>query len=424
MEPVIFLKERFMFRGSVLFVFSWIFFSTVSAQSDFAPGSVLLRSGDTLKGNLSIVRGRISPRIIQFQEAGSSQSRYYSPADLKWFRYAGGDWYFSFTGSIEISSLNDNNLSYDSTMYTIEDTMFVRAALISKASLFYARDRNDRLHLFFSKDGRPIVELAYKKYYIDELVLADYRNQITRRAIMSNKMYVGQLKQAFANCRYVAASITTRNLIYSTNSLMDLFEDYNRCAEARVVFKESRQSGALEISVRGGINVTHLYVSSSYEPWETLNFDNTVGYQAGVGFNWLLPQLDRKWSFNNEIYVRGYSVDGFTGSADTPSVHLQATYFKIFSMAQFQLPEGKVRPILNLGMTNSLELGFDYTTTEVYHEIFEIRTNYEQGFVLGGGARYNHWDGQVRFEFSNGWSDVTAFATQFTTIYFQLGYTF
>jgi len=388
---------------------------------------MVLNTGDTLQGFIKNIQGRINPRTIQFKASGSSEIKSYSPETVKWFRYKGGEWYFGYIGSIETSSLNNNDLTYDSILHTMIDTLFISAVLISRASLFYAHDRNNRVHLFFRKGSGDIIELGYKKYYIDEIVLADYQNKITKRAIMSNEMYKGQLIQAFSDCRYVATGILSRVLPYAKSSILKLFEDYNRCREAKIVYKEEKDNGKLEVSLHAGINSSRVTLNSTLHPeWNQVQFDRSIGYQFGIGFNWLLPQTEKQWSIYNELAIKTHHLEG-ADATTTPATEytLDATYLKIITMGEYQLPYGKVKPVFGLGMTNNISLGYKATGEPVTGpSIFGAYRNYEQGLILNFGLRWKNFDGTLRFEKSNGWSDYSDLRTSFATWYFQLGYTF
>lgn len=409
--------------GLRLFLLGFILPLYSLAQQDFSAGMVVLNSGDTLQGFIKNINGRINPRTLQFKSSASSEIISYSPATVKWFRYKGGEWYFGYIGSIETSSLNNNDLTYDSILHTVIDTLFINAVLISRASLFYARDRNDRVHLFFRKGDGNITELGYKKYYVDEIVLADYRNKITKRAIMSNQMYKGQLIQAFSDCRYIATGIISRVLPYTKSDLLKLFEDYNRCREAKIVYKEDRDKGKLEVILQAGVNTSGVNLTSTLHPlWNQIKFDRSTGYQFGLGFNWLLPQLDKQWSFYNELLIKQHHLAG----ADTATKYtLDATYLKVITMGKYQFRYVKVKPVFGMGISNNLSLGYKTSGEPVIGaSIFGAYRNYEQGLVFSFGLRWRDLECDFRFEKSNGWSDYSDLRTVFNTWYFQLGYKF
>src|SRR5207344_351035 len=218
-----------------------------------------------------------------------------TPPDLKWFRFKVGEWYFSYMGPLESSSLNTNTLTYDSALHTFQDTLFIQAVLISRASLYYARDRNDRVHLFIQKLGGEITELVYKKYYVDEIVVADYRNKITKRAIYDNLVYKGQLIRAFRDCPYLSTGITSKQIAYGKNDLERIFESYNRCKGAKVTYHEPRDNGKVVFTFNGGVNFSNLrFESTSYPPWNNYYFNPSTGYAFGLGCDFLLPRTQGK----------------------------------------------------------------------------------------------------------------------------------
>lgn len=389
---------------------------------------MLLNNGDTLNGFIENITGRNSPRNILFSSTPEgNQPVSYSPAEVKWFRFKGGEWYFGFIGQIESSSLNQIDITADSAMHTISDTMFIRAVLLSRASLFYARDRKDRIHLFIQKNNSAIMELAYKKYYIDEIVIADYRNKITRKTIMGNEMYKGQLINAFADCRYLSASILSRFLPYAKNDLMNLFEEYNKCRGEKIFYKEPSDRGKVNLTFAGGATLTGVTPYSSMNTaWQGIDFKNSVGYQVAAGINWTFPRMDEKWAWYNEAALRFNSLSGSQSQPVATVYEINMLYARFNSMIRFQVPAQKVKPYIGFGLSNSFLIYFNGTQSPEIEAVSIIDTyrTYEQGILLGTGININHLYLEMRIEKSNGWSNFSDFSTKFTTGYLQAGYTF
>ncbi|MEO5674367.1 MAG: outer membrane beta-barrel protein [Chitinophagales bacterium] len=411
--------------GGLLYII-FLMAAPVSSQIKFSAGSIALINGDTLSGFLNDIPGRKSPRSVQFSSSASgTNARTYVVNQVKWFRYKQGDWYFHFTGSIESSSLNQSELLNDSVMHTIIDTLFIRAVILGKASLYYARDRNDRIHLFIQKDGRAISELAYKKYYVDQVVVADYRNQITRKAIMANELYKGQLINAFADCRHLASGILSRPLQYNKNDLLKLFEEYNRCKDARIIYKELKEEGKVNLTLAGGINVTGAKITSSQiTQWQGINFEHNIGYQLGVGINWILPR-QKQWSLYNEISARHFDLKGENASINS-NYTLDVTYAKVATMLRYQFVKDNIQPYFGLGMMNNFILTFDgkQLPDPGGATIVSAYRSYEQGLAIGAGINFHHLNAEFRLERSNGWSVYSDLSTTLTTEYFLIGYSF
>lgn len=395
-----------------------------SAQNDFTEGTIVLKSGDTLSVLIRKVTGRIAPRIVQYKSTASPEIKLLSAAEVKWFRYNEGEWYVGYTGPLENSSLNNNELTYDSLMNSVIDTIFIRAVVISKASLFYARDRNDRRHLFYSIDGSSITELLYKKYYVNARIAGNYQIQISRRDIMAYQLYKAQLMKAFKDCPYVASGILSRVLNYSKNDLLKLFQEYNHCKDATIVFMEEKDQGKAEFSPVAGINQTGVTIRSSYPPWTTIQFDRSFGFQMGMGFNWLLPRLGNKVSLYNEAHLKEHSLKGIAGSSGSETVSLKAWYAKLITCGRYQLPDKKIQPFFEIGISNGIALShIDSTSGGIGASMFRDYRRYEQGIILGAGMKLKKFSGEFRVEKSNGYSPYQTLKTTFTTWYLMFGYT-
>jgi len=408
---------------------SLIFFLSagVNAQKNFLPGMIMPISGDTIKGFIKEIDGRINPTSIEFKSSLSEASKNYSPLELKWFRFIGGDWYFSYVGPLETSSLNTNDLTYDSTMHTVINTLFIRAVVIGRASLYYARDQNDRIHLFLQKFGGDITELVFKKYYVDEIVIADYQNKIVKRAVYENQMYKGQLIRAFQDCPYLAADITSKPLEYAKNDLEILFNSYNHCKGAKIVYQEPKDEGTLVFTLNTGINISNIkFESSTFPSWNDYHFNNSVGFAFGIGCDYLLPRTAGKWGFFNELSLKSFKCNGDLGE-DQDVLKLDLLYLKLATMMRYYFTTDRksARPYFGFGIANNVAIkdeNFNYSKNPEGDPIVDYFRTYEQGLIFGFGTYYKRWNGELRYEFSNGISGYTDMKSPAHTAYILLGY--
>jgi hypothetical protein len=397
------------------------------AQQKFLPGTLLLNNGDTLTGYLSEIYGRISPSQVVFKTRLSDAGMTYSPSELRWFRFQPGDWYFSYMGPLETSSLHPNSLSYDSAMTTKNDTLFIRAVLLGRASLFYARDRNDRIHLFMKKPNTRVVELGYKKFYIDEVVVANYQNKITRRAIMDNQLYKAQLMQAFSDCQYLAASITQQPLTYSKTDLEKLFERYNQCRGSKIEYREPPDNGRAVFTINGGINYSRLeYSSESYPRWNDYQLNASLGGAFGIGGDFLLPRTQGQWGFFNELSLKSFSATGnYEDQQDV--LKLDMIYLQLATMMRYYLKTDRheVRPFFAAGICNNVLISSQTIDNSEHPEdlsVFDDLRSYEQGLIFSFGIYYKRLNGELRYEFSNGTSAYTSLSSPARTAYLLIGY--
>lgn len=424
------MNAHFTFRCFLIIPFFLCSILIASAQK-YAPGYVLLNNGDTLQGFIQTENWRLAPEIVHFKKSPTDEVHTYSPLLIHSFRVKGGDWYFSYVGDIDPSSLLDDHLNYDPTPDTLRVAIFIRTVVLGKVSLYYARDKNDRMHLFLQKNGGVISELSYKKYYKDEVVVADYRNEITRRAIMSNQIYKQQLINAFADCPVVSMEILPRPLAYSKNDIMDLVLAYNRCKEAKTVYKEAKEKWKLEVAAHAGINYAGLDFKSSTNTYIGESaFDNSLGVALGLSLNCVLPRTKDSWSIYNELMVRNYTSSGLSGTApfeEQKQVTMDVVYLKLLTMMRYHFPNGAVRPFLNAGITNSKAIKDENLQTDSSGEQDDFLKNfrsYEQGFLIGGGLTWKKYAADLQLEFSNAMSGYSDVKSSFTTLYVTLGYTF
>jgi hypothetical protein len=309
--------------------------------------------------------------------------------------------------------------------------MFIRVVVMGKISMYYARDKNDRTHLFIQKDGGVISELNYKRYYVDEIVVQDYRNQITRRAIMSNQIYKEQLINAFADCPAIATRILTRPIAYSKNDIMNRVIAYNQCKNSNSVFKEGKEAWKFEFGLHGGINYAGLHFKSTVlNFFDSAKISSSLGYAAAVSINCILPRTKNTWSIYNELLVRNFKSTGTTPALifqEEGTVQFDLVYAKLVNMVRYQFPSDGLGAFLNAGISNGLclkNVNVVTTTSGQKQDFLGFFRDYEQGILLGGGMTYKNFSGDIRAEFSNAMSGNPAVKSSFSTLYVMVGYTF
>ncbi|HUM45296.1 MAG TPA: outer membrane beta-barrel protein [Chitinophagales bacterium] len=397
----------------------------------FSPGYVLLNNGDTLHGLIETENWVKAPVKVRFKKSPGAEIHTYSPLLIHSFRIKDGDWYFSFVGDIDPSSLLDDKLNYSPLPDTLRVFMFIRSVVMGKVCLYYARDMNDRLHLFIQKDGGIITELKYKKYYLDERVVADYRNEITRRAIMANQIYKEQLTNLMADCPPVATGIVSRPLAYSKNDIMKLVIDYNRCKSSRTSYKEEKEAWRFEIRGHVGVNYSGLKFKSTTNTYVgDSDFENSLGYAFGLSLNCVLPRTNESWGFFNEMIIRDFNSQGVSGTAEFKEqrpVKMDLIYAKLATMVRYQFTGSEAQPFLEAGITNGIALksaNLESDSSGISSNFIQYFRNYEQGLIFGTGLQWKDVSWDVQLEFSNGMSGYSDVKSAFATLYVTMGYKF
>lgn len=424
------LAGKVCFRHCSLLMILLLLSQSLSAQK-YKHGYVLLNNGDTLKGLVETENWVKAPLVVRFKQSPAAEVHTYSPLLIRSFRVDSGDWYFSFVGDIDPSSLLDNQLTYDSLPDTMRVVFFIRSVVMGKMSLYYARDVNDRVHLFIQKDGGAIEELKYKKYYVDEKVVADYRNEITRRAIMSNQIYKEQLTHLMADCPPVAAGIVSQPISYSKNDIMKLVLSYNRCKASKTSYLEKKDSWKFDVRAHFGINYSALAFTSTSDTYISNSvFDPSLGYVFGISLNAVLPRTQEHWGICNELFIRSFASNGNSGVApfkEQRLVQMDLIYGKLATLIRYQVQKTKVKPFLSAGITNGLALkttNLESDSAGITYPFIQSFRNYEQGLLFGLGVEWRSVLWETQLEFSNAMSGYSEIKSSFTTFYVTMGYKF
>lgn len=425
------VTTRKLLLRKTAFILLLALLSASAVAQKFTPGYVLLNNGDTLHGLIGVENWVKAPVKVLFKKSAGEKVHTYSPLLIHSFRVKDGDWYFSFVGDIDPSSLLDDHLDYNPFPDTMRVYLFIRSIVMGKISLYYARDMNDRVHLFIQKDGGVISELKYKKYYLDERVVADYRNEITRRAIMANQIYKEQLTNLMADCPAIATGIVARPISYSKNDIMKLVIEYNHCKGSHKGYREERESWRLELRAHAGINYSGLKFKSSTNTYVgNSQFGNSLGYAIGLSLNAVLPRTGNGWGLYNELLIRNFTTTGVSGTAplqEQRPVKMDLIYVKLGTMARYQFTQSAVQPFLEAGITNGLAIkseNLETDTAGITSNFLQYFRNYEQGLLFGAGLQWKDVSGDVQLEFSNAMSGYSDVKSAFTTLYFTIGYKF
>ncbi|MBA3649793.1 MAG: hypothetical protein H0W62_14825 [Chitinophagales bacterium] len=380
--------------------------SRSNAQTHFVPGYVLLNSGDTLKGFINDQQWKINPKKIEFKRSQQEKVTLYSPLTTSSFRITNGDWYISFTGMIDKSSWSTANLSYNAAPDTARDTLFLSAIVVGKASLLYSYDNLQRDHFFIQKD-HIIKELYYHKYL---------NNDGDKAVVKANPVYKGQIIAAFADCKDIGASIMSIPLDYNKKDLERIFQRYNKCKNSGTVYTKQKEKWKFEPSVIAGINYSFLFFKGINIYYNDAKFNDKLGYAFGAGINSVIPRNRGKWSIYTELLVKNYKSTGSGGNL-VDNLNMNAVYGKINIMGRLMSPDGKIRPMAELGISNGFAIKMN---TNVLPET----RKYEQGIVGGIGGRMNKIQLEGRMELTNAMSPYSALKSSFTNLYVLASYVF
>ncbi|MFI5135268.1 MAG: outer membrane beta-barrel protein, partial [Chitinophagales bacterium] len=241
------------------------------------------------------------------------------------------------------------------------------------------------------------------------------------------QMYKGQLMQAFQDCPYLVTEIPSEPLEYAKNDIEMLFEEYNHCKGAKIIYQEPKDKGKVVFTLNGGVNFSNIkFESISYPPWNDYHFNGSVGFALGFGGDFLLPRTEGKWGFFNELSIKTFKCDGDLKNEQNV-LKLDLVYLKLATMMHYYLTNDKkeTRPYFGFGIANSIAIKFvnlDYSKNPEGDPLLDYFRTYEQGLLFSFGTYYKRWNGELRYEFSNGISGYTSLKSPAHTAYILIGY--
>lgn len=254
----------------ILFTFS-LLVSTflLSAQTDFRPGYIIKKSGDTIYGDIDYRGDILMSSVCKFKDANQNIIKY-SPDDILGYRFIKDKYYVSR----EINSKK----------------VFLEYLIKGKINIYYMRD-DARDHYFIEKQNQKLLELPYEEgtRYIDN-----------KEVFYESKQHIGLLIFYMKDAPELRSQIESIGEPNREN-LIKLAEGYNNaiCDEKCIIYQKKLPSfkiypeiitGTIKYYNVGGLNdkfyfhpgiIVHIWMPNSNEK---------LYFRTGV----LLSQLELK----------------------------------------------------------------------------------------------------------------------------------
>ncbi|MFT4093656.1 MAG: hypothetical protein QM640_08445 [Niabella sp.] len=176
-----------------------------SCQTNFQPGYIEFKNGDTLKGYIDYRQWEVNPDHILFKTDPSKKAETYSVKDLNKFVVSEKDTYITAAITKDMRPVLLADLDHSNNDRKKNDTVFLRQIIESNnISLYIFKDFKD--HFYIKHTGGDFEELEYKVYmrnenglpYVEKLPI--YRNQLTK--YIFNRPDFDRIKAAINNTGY------------------------------------------------------------------------------------------------------------------------------------------------------------------------------------------------------------------------------
>jgi len=347
---------------------------------------------------------------------------------------------------MDLSSDKLQDLIDNPDFILVSDTMlFVRLLVGGEASLYYIKDRNEKNHFWIQKGGEEIIELRVEKKLVTRS--RKYANAAYgSRGVAENMIFRLILSGVMNDCPEMEEEIERTEL--TNKSLIKLVSKYNECIhpESTIYITQSKKL-KVKFGILAGAGIQWYktngsdFVQNIRVPINSASYPSTYTWASGASISLILPYLRGSWVIYNDLTYKPYKIIGAqieetitTYPITQREFIFNVAYLKLNTLIRYHYPNWKIRPFVNVGMSNSyaLKLETKEVTTVIRNEvptitetdIFRNPRKYEMGLLIGGGVTYRWFGLEIRYELANGMSNVNYISTTDSSLLFLFSFTF
>lgn len=413
-------------KQTILFIF--FLFSCVNsfAQQNYLKGYIVSLKGDTIKGQIDYKNWEKNPSSVQFKKENDENASTYTPSEINAFGISTlnrTENYHSAKVNTAHSSEDIETMDNDGIFKDTEETLFLLEIYDGSYKLYTYKD--ERVH-FYITEGSQINELKYKKYF-----------DRSKNTIISSDRYKIQLINLLKSCSMIKET-TINNTNYNMIDLIKLLKTYDKCMGVDHTQAAVQKSAKV---VFGGILATDFSTISAVNGKYRDETINSVGnFAMGISMSIKSPRNYGSSSIQVELLYRRYKFES-NSSAEYSSQEyrkyhnkLVGNYAKMNLMYRYQLMLSKLKPFINIGLTQGYKLSdIDKGTTERtyfgtvtnYKEpIFVKERKFETGANLGFGINLNKINIELRGEATRGFAQLQDDKSAIKSLFLNLNYLF
>lgn len=402
---------RFLLVSLVLFAFAPAF-----AQRNYVPAVITTLKNDSLRGFIDYRNWNISPSEIHFKESLSDDKvKNFGPGEIKGFRIAQPDeMYVSRKVKLDITN-QELNLNV-STVRVFQDTLiFIRLVQDGVYSLYVYTDMYSRGHFIYEKD-----EITKELEYVKTYVFND-----SFEGIYTSKLYQKQLELLFNDCPAVAKRGARAE--YREASLINLFIAYNNCKNPASLKTAKKVKSGLVFGIMSGISFNSFKLDGMGQLFRESNYKSSESLVAGIFLDIPFSHNRRQFSLMNELLYKSVKTEGTARNAHFAA--FEFSYLQVSTLFRYTYPKGQVKPYANLGMGNSFAISTKqnvatYRAQDAPVVAIDGPRTYEQSLILGVGAQLSHFNAELRYAVSNGFSPYSSNSSTVKSVQILAGYRF
>lgn len=343
------------------------------SQIIFEKGYLIDNSGQETSCLIRNLQWLKNPTEIDYKIDENSDVQIATISSIREFGFDNGSKYVRETVEIDRSSRD-----YNPGPEFKEETLFLKVLIKGSANLYAYADSNLE-RFFYSVQGSPIKQLVYKVY---KAYHAEGKNTQYKQQLLND-----------LNCETFNIS-TFEKLDYNRKELTKFFVRYHECkGDAFVVYQDPKvKRKAFNFGIHAGMQTTNMNFINSKFKNRTADFDNKIGFSAGLSVELVLPFNRNKWAVFVEPTFQSYD--------DTKAMrHGDAAV----SYKSIQTPIG-LRHYMFLNNNSALFLEGFFLLDSPFQsslkmsnviEVVDFKTNFSGG--VGVGFKYQKFNVTARY---------------------------
>ncbi|NII24835.1 PorT family protein [Pseudoflavitalea sp. X16] len=276
-----------------LIAFLLISLSTVQGQTNYQPGSLVLKTGEQVSGLIDYREWRQNPRKINFRKTPQDQIAQYSVEDLQAFKIDGKD---SFERAIVTKDMRPVEVSevieHMEDDHKQIDTVFLRVLVKgTKLNLYELVDAKS--HYYINADNGDFQELQYQVHF-------DH----TASSLQHKYIFRNQLRPYTLG--HIQENKLLRNLErikYQENDLVKIVYDINGTQLAK------KKKSAAQFFVAAGLAYSNIKLGGNSE-LNNLQYSGNIGYSAGVGMDIFSSRNLQDFILRMELFYSSLKYEG------------------------------------------------------------------------------------------------------------------
>jgi len=393
-----------------LYALFFAFLSTViNSQIKFEKGYIITDNGERKDVLIRNVDWSDNPESFTYKFTEEGEKITGQLTNIKEFAVPQHFKYVRYTGNIDISSNNINELSSNQNPVLEKKTIFLNELVDGELKLYQYKEKNIE-QFFYAKNNGEITALVYKKYNPDS---DTYK-------IAENTKYISQLKELFAG--NTPASFQTNKMTYEKSHLVKAFEEYNGI---QTEVKNNRID--FNLSIRPGISSAKLNLDTN-SSYFNVDFTNKTTFRIGLEAELVLPFNKNKWSILAEPSYYRYKNESISKDGNYQfETNFDMVDLEI-GLRHYMFLNDRSKFFINVGLAANLYLTKDALIT--YKSLkagylnggsyFNTKSSY---FNVGIGYNYNNkFSGELKISTGKELYERGYWNAEISRVSFILGY--